>query len=267
MLGVIGHVMGWPMSRGGSEAIATALADRLAALGGTIETGRWVMTVDELPGELFLLDVMPPAALAIGGARISDSQSRRLAKWKPGPGVFKVDWALDGPIPWSDELSPQAGTVHVGGPFEEVEAAERQVFRDEHPERPFVLLAQQSLFDDTRAPAGKHTAWGYCHVPNGSTVDMTEAIEDQVERFAPGFKERIIGRHTRNSVQYEEHNPSLVGGDIGGGGFGIKKILQMGAKRPYTLGEGLFLCSAAAPPGAGVHGMCGYHAARAALDR
>ncbi|MCI0679222.1 MAG: NAD(P)/FAD-dependent oxidoreductase [Actinobacteria bacterium] len=266
MLGVIGHVMGWPVAPGGSSAITDALASRFIALGGAIETGRMVESVDDLPGETFLLDVMPPAALRMAGSRITPAQTRKLARWKPGPGVFKVDWALDGPIPWADELSPQAGTVHVGGEFEEVAAAERAVFRGEYPERPFVLLAQQSLFDDTRAPAGKHTAWGYCHVPNGSTVDMTTAIESQIERFAPGFTERIIGRHTRNPVEYEAYNPSLVGGDIGGGGFGIKKILQMGAKRPYTLGEGVFLCSSATPPGAGVHGMCGYHAARAAVE-
>jgi phytoene dehydrogenase-like protein len=266
MLGVIGHVMGWPLTRGGSHVITDALADMFTGLGGVIETGRLVESVDDMPGKVFLLDVMPPAAERIGGRRIAPAQARRLTRWKPGPGVFKVDWALDGPIPWADELSPQAATVHVGGAFEEVEAAERAVFRGEHPGSPFILLAQQSLFDDSRAPEGKHTAWGYCHVPNGSTVDMTEAIEAQIERFAPGFKERVIGRHTRNSAQYQAHNPNLVGGDIGGGGFGIKKILQMGAKRPYTLGGGVYLCSSAAPPGAGVHGMCGYHAARAALD-
>jgi phytoene dehydrogenase-like protein len=266
MLGVIGHVMGWPLTRGGSHAITDALAARLTDLGGSIETGRMVSDVGELPGEIFFLDVMPPAAREIGGSRIEPSQARRLGRWKPGPGVFKVDWALDGPIPWLDDLSPQTATVHVGGTFEEVEAAERSVFRGEHPERPFILLAQQSLFDDTRAPEGKHTAWGYCHVPNGSTVDMTEAIEGQIERFAPGFRDRILGRHTRNPIQYQAHNPNLIGGDIGGGGFGIKKVLQMGTKRPYALGGGVFLCSSAAPPGAGVHGMCGYHAVRAALD-
>ncbi len=191
---------------------------------------------------------------------------RRLSKWNPGPGVFKVDWALDAPIPWADDLSPRAATVHVGGSYDEVEAAERTVFKGRHPERPFVLVAQQSQFDESRAPSGKHTAWGYCHVPNGSTVDMTQAIEAQIERFAPGFRDLILQRHTRSAAAYEEYNPNYIGGDIGGGGFGLKKILQMGAKRPYTLGNGIYLCSAAAPPGAGVHGMCGFSAARAALD-
>jgi phytoene dehydrogenase-like protein len=267
MLGVIGHVMGWPVSRGGSMAITDALAAQLAEHGGVIETGRSVAHVSELPGDLFMLDVMPPAAYQMARDRIASSNVRRLTRWRPGPGVFKVDWALDGPIPWADPLSGQAGTVHVGGTFEEVEAAERSVFKGEHPERPFVLMAQQSLFDDTRAPAGRHTAWGYCHVPNGSTVDVTDAIEAQIERFAPGFRDLILGRSTRNAAEYQAYNPNNVGGDIGGGGFGIGKVLQMGTKRPYTLGGGVFLCSSATPPGAGVHGMCGYHAARAALDR
>jgi phytoene dehydrogenase-like protein len=266
MLGVIGHVMGWPMARGGSSAVTDALAARVQDLGGVIETGRMVESVDEVASDLVFLDVMPPAAYEIAKDRISASSVKRLTNWKPGPGVFKVDWALDGPIPWADPLSPLAATVHVGGTFEEVEAAERAVFRGDHPERPFILLAQQSLFDDIRAPVGKHTAWGYCHVPNGSTVDMTEAIEAQIERFAPGFRDLILARHTYDSTQYQAHNPNLVGGDIGGGGFGIRKVLQMGSKRPYTLGGGVYLCSAAAPPGAGVHGMCGYHAVRAALD-
>ena len=265
MLGAIGHSHGWPMARGGSEAIARALAEQFTEHGGEIEVGRMVESVDELPGHVALLDVMPPAALAIAGDRISPVSSRRLSRWEPGPGVFKVDWALDGPIPWADPLSGQAATVHVGGTYGEVEAAEREVFRGEHPVRPFVLLSQQSLFDDTRAPEGKHTAWGYCHVPNGSDVDMTGPIEAQIERFAPGFRDLILERSTRNSVQYEAYNPNIVGGDIGGGGFGLKKVMQLGAKRPYTLGQGVFMCSSATPPGAGIHGMCGYYAARAAL--
>ncbi len=266
MLGAIGHFYGWPIARGGSQSIAQSLADRLEALGGSIETGREVTSVAELPGDIALLDVMPPAAYGMAKDRIATSNVRRLSRWKPGPGVFKVDWALDGAIPWTDPLSSQAGTVHVGGTYGEVEAAERTVFRGQHPEQPFVLLAQQSLFDNTRAPDGKHTVWGYCHVPNGSSVDMTDRIENQIERFAPGFKDLILERHARNAVDYESYNPNYVGGDIGGGGFGLKKIMQMGAKRPYVLGDGVFLCSAATPPGAGVHGMCGYYAARAALD-
>ena len=266
MLGAIGHSHGWPMARGGSQSIADALAARFTSLGGTIETGRTVASLHEIPAPLTILDVMPPAAIQIAGERMTTASHWRVGRWKPGPGVFKIDWALSGPIPWSDPMSPRAATVHVGGRYEEVEAAERAVFDGEHPERPFVLLAQQSQFDSTRAPKGKHTAWGYCHVPNGSTVDMTEAIESQIERFAPGFRDLILGRATRGSVEYEAYNPNIVGGDIGGGGFGLKKVMQMGSRRPYTLGEGLFMCSAATPPGAGVHGMCGYYAARAALD-
>ncbi|MDX1468131.1 MAG: NAD(P)/FAD-dependent oxidoreductase [Acidimicrobiia bacterium] len=266
MLGAIGHSHGWPLAKGGSRAVTDELARRLAALGGKIETGRPVTRLDDLDSELTLLNVMPPAALSIAEHKLSSSVAKRLSKWTPGPGVFKLDWALDGPIPWSDEMSPLAATVHVGGTYEEVANAERQVFRGRHPERPFVLLAQQSLFDESRSPEGKHTAWGYCHVPNGSTVDMTEAVESQIERFAPGFRDLVLERHVTDSPGYEAYNPNFVGGDIGGGGFGLKKILQMGARRPYALGEGLYLCSAATPPGAGVHGMCGYYAARAALD-
>jgi phytoene dehydrogenase-like protein len=266
MLGAIGHSHGWPMARGGSQSIADALAARFTSLGGTIETGRTVASLHEIPAPLTLLDVMPPAAIEIAGDRMTPAGHWRMGRWKPGPGVFKIDWALSGPIPWSDPMSARAATVHVGGRYEEVEAAERAVFDGEHPERPFVLMAQQSHFDSTRAPEGRHTAWGYCHVPNGSTVDMTGAIESQIERFAPGFRDLILGRATRGSVEYEAYNPNIVGGDIGGGGFGLKKVMQMGSKRPYTLGEGLFMCSAATPPGAGVHGMCGYYAVRAALD-
>lgn len=265
MLGAIGHYYGWPMAKGGSQRITEALAGLVTEAGGSIETGRMVESASDLPGELLFLNVMPPAAHQIARERISPSNLRRLSKWKPGPGVFKLDWALDGPIPWADPLSSSAATVHLGGTYAEVEAAERQVFRGGHPERPFVLMAQQSLFDDTRAPAGKHTAWGYCHVPNGSDVDMTEAIENQVERFAPGFKDLILERSAINSTAFQIYNPNYVGGDIGGGGFGLKKVLQMGARRPYQLGDGVYLCSSAVPPGAGVHGMCGYYAVKAAI--
>jgi phytoene dehydrogenase-like protein len=179
--------------------------------------------------------------------------------------VFKIDWALDGPIPWTDDWSRQAGTVHVGGTWEQVAEAEATVHSGGHPERPFVLLAQQSLFDPSRAPAGKQTAWAYCHVPSGSGADMTDAIEAQVERFAPGFRDLIIGRSTLNSTQFEKYNPNYIRGDIAGGGFGFRKVFQLGSTAPYRIGEGLYLCSSATPPGAGVHGMCGYYAARAAL--
>jgi phytoene dehydrogenase-like protein len=266
MLGAIAHSHGWPLARGGSETIATALAARFIDLGGEIEVGRTITSTDELDARMIFLDVMPPSALAIAGDLISSSSARRLSRWKPGPGIFKLDWALDGPIPWADPLSPQAGTVHLGGRYEEVAAAEREVGRGEHPRRPFVLLAQQSLFDESRAPEGRHTAWAYCHVPNGSDVDMTETIEDQVERFAPGFREQILERSAWNSAAYQDYNPNYVGGDIGGGQYGLSKLLQIGSRAPYDLGGNVYLCSSAVPPGAGVHGMCGYHAVRAALD-
>lgn len=265
VLGAIGHSHGWPLARGGSRTITDALSQRFEALGGKVETGRMVRSVDDLPAPLVFLDVMPPAALRIAGDRVSGSKARRLSRWKPGPGVFKVDWALDRPIPWADPACLDSATVHVGGRFEEVAAAEKAVSRGEHPDRPFVLLAQQSLFDDSRAPAGKHTAWGYCHVPNGSDVDMTHAIEAQIERFAPGFKDIILERRTRASMDYQAYNPNYLGGDIGGGKYGLTKVLQIGANSPYSLGGGVYLCSSAAPPGAGVHGMCGYHAVAAAL--
>lgn len=266
MLGAIGHSHGWPMARGGSSTIAGALASKFESLGGKIELGRTVSSVDELPKGPVFLDLMPPAALRIAGTRISEFKARRLSRWKPGPGIFKIDWALDAPIPWADPLSPQSATVHIGGRYAEVAAAEHAVARGDHPENPFVLLAQQSLFDHTRAPERKHTAWGYCHVPNGSDLDMTEAIENQIERFAPGFKEVVLQRSTMGSMRYQQYNPNYVGGDIGGGRYGLRKVLQIGEKAPYSLGGDIYLCSSATPPGAGVHGMCGYYAVRAALD-
>lgn len=265
LLGVLGHTHGWPLARGGSMAIANALSRVLESHGGRVETGRYVRSLDELPEGLALLDVMPPIAANIAGDRLSIASRARLKRWRPGPGVFKVDWALDGPVPWLDPLSARTATVHIGGADEEVKAAESAVFAGRHPEHPFVLLAQHSLFDETRAPEGKHTLWGYCHVPNGSDVDMTERIEAQIERFAPGFRDLILARSTRSSLEFEAYNPNFIGGDIGGGVFGLRKVLQIGDSRPYRLGEDLYLCSSATPPGAGVHGMCGYYAARAAL--
>jgi phytoene dehydrogenase-like protein len=265
MLGAIAHTHGWPMAKGGSQTIAAALAARFLDLGGEIEVSRLVRSVDELPADMFFLDVMPPAAYEMAGGRVGGSSARGLSRWKPGPGIFKIDWALDGPIPWADPLSGQAATVHLGGKYAEVAAAERAVSRGEHPKRPFVLVAQQSLFDPTRAPAGKHTAWGYCHVPNGSTIDMTEEIENQIERFAPGFRDLVLKRSARTSMDYQAYNPNYIGGDIGGGQYGLRKLLQIGNKAPYHLGGNVYLCSSATPPGAGVHGMCGYNAVRAAL--
>ena len=266
LFGVTAHAYGWPLVRGGSQQVAEALARVVIDGGGTIETGRTVSSLGELPPvRMVLLDVMPRAAIRIGGDRVDPRHRRRLSARRAGPAVFKIDYALAGALPWSDPHSPDAGTVHVGGTWEEVSEAETQVHAGRHPERPFVLVAQQSRFDPTRAPDGKQTAWAYCHVPNGSEVDMTEAVESQIERFAPGFRDLILHRHTMNSRQLEAHNPNYIGGDIAGGGFGVQKVFQLGSIGPYRLGEGLFLCSSATPPGAGVHGMCGYYAARAAL--
>jgi phytoene dehydrogenase-like protein len=266
LFAVAAHAYGWPIVRGGSQRVAESLAKLIVDRGGTIETGRMIHSLDELPSaKAVLLDVMPRAAIRIGADRVSPRDRRRLSAWRSGPAVFKVDWALDEPIPWGDDKSPDAGTVHVGGTWEEVAAAEDTVHAGSHPERPFVLVAQQSRFDPSRAPEGKHTAWGYCHVPPGSDVDMTDAIEAQIERFAPGFKDLIIGRHTMNATQFEAHNPNYIRGDIAGGGFGLRKVFQLGSTAPYKIGDDLYLCSSATPPGAGVHGMCGYYAARAAL--
>jgi phytoene dehydrogenase-like protein len=266
ILAVTAHAYGWPLVRGGSQQLAEQLAAVVIDGGGTIEVGRTITSLDELPSApIIQLDVMPDAALRIASRRLSTSALKRLDRWNSGPGVFKVDWALDGPVPWTDEASGRAGTVHVGGAFGEVAAAEEMVHSGEHPEKPFVIVAQQSLFDPSRAPAGKQTAWAYCHVPAGSDRDMTSAIEMQIERFAPGFRDRILARHTMGPADYERHNPNYVGGDIAGGAFSARRMFQFEQTQPYRLGDGLYLCSAATPPGGGVHGMAGYHAARAAI--
>jgi len=265
---VTAHAYGWPIVRGGSQRLSEDLARMVTDAGGSIETGRDVESIAELPAtRSVLLDVMPDAALRIAGTHISSRTRKRLRRWKGGPGVFKVDWALDGPIPWADPVSRLAGTVHVGGTYEEIAAAENLIHSGEHPERPFVIVAQQSLFDETRAPAGKQVGWSYCHVPAGSTVDMTEAIESQIERFAPGFRDLILARHVMGPPGLEAYNPNYVGGDIGGGAFSPRRFLTIGRSKNYRIGNGLYLCSSATPPGAGVHGMAGYHAARAAIGR
>ncbi|RTQ45862.1 NAD(P)/FAD-dependent oxidoreductase [Hymenobacter gummosus] len=266
---IAAHRQGWPLPRGGSQSIADALAAHFVALGGKIETGTYVNSLQQLPvARAVLFDVTPAQLLRIAGHSLSDVYQWQLRRYRYGMGVFKVDWALAEPVPWTAPECRQAGTVHLGGTLAEIAAGERDAARGRHPERPFVLLAQQSLFDDTRAPAGQHTAWGYCHVPNGSKVDMTAAIERQVERFAPGFRERIIGRHTFDTAELETYNPNYVGGDINGGRLDLTQLFTRPALRasPYrTSKPGLYLCSSATPPGGGVHGMCGYHAARRAL--
>jgi phytoene dehydrogenase-like protein len=266
MLTVLGHVNGWPVVRGGSQRLADALAHRLRALGGTIHTSS---PVDALPdARLVLADVAPPELLRIAGERLPDRYVRELRRYRFGPGSFKVDWALDGPIPWRAAECRRAGTVHLGGTLGEIAAWERSAWGLGEAEGPFVLLAQPSLFDATRAPAGKHTAWAYSHLSNGSGRDLTAAIEAQVERFAPGFRDLIIERSVLDPAALEHHNRNLVGGDIAGGAMTLSQVLFRPARRlvPYrTPSRGLFLCSSSTPPGGGVHGMCGYLAARAAL--
>jgi phytoene dehydrogenase-like protein len=269
MLGLLGHSVGWPFPRGGSQRLSDALASYLRSLGGEIETGRRVESLAELAGaRAILLDVTPRGLLALAGDRLPARYRRRLERYRYGPGVFKVDWALDGPIPWRAEECARAVTVHLGATLEEIAASEAAPGQGEIAERPYVLLAQQSLFDSSRVPAGRHTAWAYCHVPNGSTVDMTGRIEQQVERFAPGFRERILARSTLGPADLERHDANYVGGDINGGAAILSQLLTRPVARlsPYTTPlPGVFLCSSSTPPGGGVHGMCGYHAARAAL--
>jgi phytoene dehydrogenase-like protein len=266
-----GHRYGWPMARGGSQAIADALAGLLASLGGTIVTDARVRSLGDVPpARAVLFDVSPQALVTIAGEEMPLRYRAALERRRPGPGVFKVDWALSEPIPWTDPACARAGTVHVGGLMQDVASALTAVGSGDHPDRPFVLLAQQSLFDPTRAPQGSHTAWGYCHVPNGSTVDMTDRIETQIERFAPGFRDVITARHVMGPQDLEAHNPNYVGGDIGGGLFTPLRAVARPMTRadPYRVPRSdLYLCSAATPPGPGVHGMCGYHAARSALRR
>ena len=267
--GILGHVVGWPIPRGGSQKIADALAAYLRSLGGEIITGVEVKSLNALPpARVILCDVTPRQLLRITGDRLPGSYQRQLRRYRYGPGVFKIDLALDGPIPWKARECLRAGTVHIGGTFSEIAASERAISRGEHPEKPFVLLAQQSLFDPTRAPAGKHTVWAYCHVPSGSTFDMTERIELQIERFAPGFRDRILARSTMNSLEVERYNANYVGGDINGGLQDLWQFFTRPTVRPVpytTPAKNLFICSSSTPPGGAVHGMCGYFAARAAL--
>jgi phytoene dehydrogenase-like protein len=270
MLAAAGHAVGWPMPRGGAQSIADALASYFKSLGGQVRTGVTVASLKDLPpARAYLFDTSPGTLLQVAGRDFPAGYVRRLEAFKHGPGVFKVDWALSGPIPWSDPTCRYAGTVHLGGTFEEIAAAERAPWENQHARRPFVLLAQQSRFDLSRAPAGKHTAWAYCHVPNGSTFDMTERIEEQVERFAPGFRDIVLARHTMNCPQMQRHNPNLVGGDITGGANTLGQLIARPRMfRPYaTPDKRFFLCSSSTPPGGGVHGMCGHFAALAALRR
>jgi len=270
-LGILGHAVGWPLPRGGSQKIVNALASYLRSLGGEIVTGIEVKSINALPSaRAILFDVTPRQLLRIAGQRLPGGYQHQLQRYRYGPGVFKVDFALDGPVPWKVKACLRAGTVHVGGTLPEIAAAELSVASGMHPERPFVLTAQQSLFDPTRAPEGKQTLWTYCHVPNGSTFDMTERMEAQLERFAPGFRDRILARNVLTPAELERYNANYIGGDFNGGlqdmwQFFTRPALQL-IPYPYaTPAKGIYICSSSTPPGGGVHGMCGYYAARAAL--
>ena len=269
VLGTLGHAFGWPLPKGGSQSISDALASYLISLGGEVFTGVRVRSVEEVPKtRTVLFDVTPRQLLDIAGVHFTERYRGALKRYRYGPGVFKLDLALDGPIPWTAEECLRAGTVHLGGTLEEISAGEAAVARGEHPERPFVLLAQQSLFDPTRAPAGKHTVWAYCHVPNGSTFDMTQRIEAQIERFAPGFGDRVLARSAWGPADLEGWNANLVGGDINGGYMDVRQLFARPMMRtnPYsTSAPGLYLCSSSTPPGGAVHGLCGFMAARSAL--
>ena len=270
VLGAAGHAVGWPFPRGGAQKIANALASYLQSLGGEIETARPVVTLSELPPSRAVpLDITPRAFLQLAGNNLPSRYRRALERYPYGPGIFKIDYALSAPIPWRAEECRRAGTVHVGGTSTEIAAAEHTVTRKHAiAAKPFVLLAQPTLSDPSRAPAGKHVAWAYCHVPSGSVTDLTERIEAQIERFAPGFHDCILARHTMNAVALERHNPNLIGGAVNGGSLDLWHLLvrPVLSPNPYrTPLRGVYLCSASTPPGGGVHGMCGYHAARWAL--
>jgi phytoene dehydrogenase-like protein len=262
----LGHAVGWPFPRGGSHRLAEALGARLRDLGGEIRTSS---PVDEIPrAHVVLADVVPRELVRISRGGLPERYERRLSAYRHGPGSFKLDWALDRPIPWRAPDCSRAGTVHLGATLEEISASEWGAWSGRPGGRPFVLLAQTSLFDDARAPAGKHTAWAYCHVPNGSALDMTERIEAQVERFAPGFRETILARHALGPTALESHNRNLVGGDPNGGAMDLGQLFFRPVRKlvPYrTPLRGVYLCSSSTPPGGGVHGMCGYSAARVAL--
>lgn len=269
VLGFLGHAVGWPAAKGGSQKIADALASYLRELGGEVVTERRITSIDELPAaRTTLLDVGPESLAAIARDRLPRRYKNRLLRVRRGPGLFKVDWALDEPVPWKATECQRAGTIHIGGTIGEIAADLEDVWKGRHPARPFIIAAQPSLFDPTRAPDGKHTFWGYCHVPARSDVDMTKRMEAQIERFAPGFRDVIIDLAVQSPAELERHNANLVGGDITGGIQDLRQLVTRPVARlvPYsTPAKGVYICSSSTPPGGGVHGMCGYFAARAAL--
>jgi phytoene dehydrogenase-like protein len=268
VLGVAGHVDGWPVARGGTQAISDALVSYLRSLGGELKTGHRVSALDQLPdARVYLLDLGPQAAVTLLGARASSAIARRTRRFRYGAGVCKVDYALSAPVPWTATEARRAGTLHLGGSMAEIAESEKTVTSGRAATRPFVLVSQPTVCDPTRAPAGVHTLWAYSHVPAASGLDASAAIEQQIERFAPGFRDIVIARSVRTTTDLEASNPNLVGGDIAGGSLdGLQLIARPRLTlQPYRLGDGAYLCSASTPPGAGVHGMCGHHAARAAL--
>ena len=271
LFAVLGHAFGWPLPRGGSQRIAGALTSYLHGLGGEVETGRRVGSMTDLPeARVVLFDVTPRQLLRIAGPRLTGRYRRALERYRYGPAAFKLDLALSGPIPWKAKSCARAGTVHLGATLDEICLSERAMARGPHAERPYVIVAQQSLFDSSRAPAGKHTAWAYCHVPPASPVDMTDRIESQIERFAPGFRDLILARSVMSPSRFEAYDENYVGGDIAGGSAAFPQLFLRPAPRlvPYaTPDPGIYICSSSTPPGAGVHGMCGHLAARAALRR
>jgi phytoene dehydrogenase-like protein len=269
LMAVPAHAVGWPIPRGGAQAITDALCGVLSSLGGKVKNSSRVQSLSALEDyDLVLCDLTPRQLIAVGGEKLSDDYRRRLERFRYGPGAFKVDYALSAPIPWKAADCLGAASVHLGGSFEEIAASENAVRNGQHAERPFVLLAQPSLFDGSRAPLGKHTAWAYCHVPNGSKVNMLERLENQIERFAPGFRECILARRVFSPADLESMDANLVGGDIGGGVMDSRQFLFRPIWRHYaTSSRNIYICSASTPPGGGVHGMCGYHAAKMALSK
>lgn len=269
MLGMLGHSVGWPVVAGGSQVMADALASYIHHLGGTIQTGIEVQSLADLPpARAYLFDLTPRQLLAIAGEKLPSGYRRQLERYRYGAGVFKIDYALSEPVPWQTDACRQAITLHLGGTLDEIAHSEDQMWRGEHPDRPYVLFVQASLFDPTRAPQGKHTAWAYCHVPHGSTRDMTAEIENQIERFAPGFKDVVLARHTMNTVDFHAYNPNYIGGDIIGGVQDLRQqfFRPVPSLTPYrTPAKGIYLCSSSTPPGGGVHGMSGQLAAETVL--
>lgn len=269
LMAISAHAVGWPIARGGSQSLTNALCSYLSTLGGTVKPSSRVESIESLPdSDVILCDLPPRQLLRIAGAQLTDSYKRQLQDFRLGPGVFKVDYALNSPVPWKASDCLRAATVHLCGSFEETAESESAVRHGRHSDRPFVLLVQPTLFDPTRAPGGKHIAWAYCHVPNGSNVDMLPKIEAQIERFAPGFREIVLARHALSSADLERMDANLIGGDIGGGVMDIRQTLFRPTWRQYaTSAEKIYVCSSSTPPGGGVHGMCGYHAAKMALTR